>query len=314
MSTLEAGLGIALVGAIALNAGFVLQAHGAAAAPTLTIRHPLRSALALVSARRWAIGLGAGMAGWLLYLVALGLAPLSLVQAVSAGAVCLTVPIAAVVARARPTRAEGVGALIAAGGLAALAASLPAADGNRPAHPAALPLGLLAVAVILIAARAIVRPSASLGGLACGAGYGLGDVLSKLLLSRLPHHPGLVQVLTAPLLVPTLLCHAGAFLLLQRTFQLHGTRSTVTTVGTMTAAMNLLPIGAGVLLLGDPFPRQPLGAAVRLVAFAAVVLGARILAREQAAAEAEPGPERGAAPARATTPAIVAPHATTDVR
>lgn len=285
MSSLDLGLAVALVGAIALNAGFVLQAHGAASAPALRLARPLASAIALLSARRWAIGLAAGLGGWLLYLVALGLAPLSLVQAVSAGAVCLTVPIAAMVARRAPRRPEVLGAVVAAAGLAALAASMQTTTGNRAAHAAGLPLGVLAVAILVVAAWAIARPSPSLGGLACGLGYGLGDVLSKLLLSRLPSHPGLLQAATAPLLVPTILCHLTAFLLLQRTFQLHGTTSTVTTVGTMTAAMNLLPIAAGVLLLGDPFPHRAAGAAARLVAFAAVVVGARILAREQASAE-----------------------------
>ena len=84
--------------------------------------------------------------------------------------------------------------------------------------------------------------------------YGLGDVLSKLLLSHLPRHPGLAELVSAPLLVPTLLCHVAAFLLLQRTFQRHGPATAVAIVGTMTAAMNLLPMAAGVLILGHPFP------------------------------------------------------------
>jgi len=285
VSSVGLGLGVALVGAVALNAGFVLQAHGAADAPTLRIRHPIASSIALLSAPRWTLGFVAGMAGWLLYLVALGLAPISLVQAVSAGAVCLTVPIAAFIGRTRPTRSGTTGAVIAAAGLATLAVSMVTASGNRPAHASTLPLTLLSIGVVLVVGLALARPSASLGGLACGLGYGLGDVLSKLLLSRLPHHPGLLQVATAPLLVPTLACHTVAFLLLQRTFQLHGTRSTIATVGTMTAAMNLLPIGAGVLILGDPFPHGAVGASTRLAAFVAVVIGARILAREQASSE-----------------------------
>ncbi len=275
------GLGVALVGAVALNAGFVLQAHGAAAAPTLGLRRPLASAVALLSAPRWTIGFAAGIAGWLLYLVALGLAPLSLVQAVSAGAVCLVVPIAALAARARPSRAATVGALVAAAGLAALAASMRTATRNGPVHAATIPLALLAVAVLGIGGRALVRPSASLGGLASGLGYGLGDVLSKLLLSHLPRHPGLAELVSAPLLVPTLLCHVAAFLLLQRTFQRHGPATAVAIVGTMTAAMNLLPMAAGVMILGDPFPHGATGAIARLAAFAAVVAGARILARDQ---------------------------------
>ena len=75
----------ALGSAVALNWGFFVQ-HGAAGSlPPLTVRRPLHSLRLLFANRRWLAGFVAGLAGWALYIGALRLAPLSLVQAVSAG-------------------------------------------------------------------------------------------------------------------------------------------------------------------------------------------------------------------------------------
>ena len=57
--------------------------------PPLTLRHPLRSLLLLFSHRAWLVGFATGIGGWVLYVVALVLAPLSLVQASAAGGIGL---------------------------------------------------------------------------------------------------------------------------------------------------------------------------------------------------------------------------------
>jgi hypothetical protein len=80
---LAAGLVLALASAAALNWGYYAQ-HGAASSlPPLSVRRPLRSLASLFGNRRWLIGFWTGIGGWVLYVVALTLAPLSLVQACS---------------------------------------------------------------------------------------------------------------------------------------------------------------------------------------------------------------------------------------
>src|SRR6185312_13091355 len=87
--SVAAGLGVALASAAALNWGFYAQ-HGAASTmPALAIRRPLRSLRLLFTSPRWVLGFVTGLGGWALYVLALALAPLSLVQAVSAGGVGL---------------------------------------------------------------------------------------------------------------------------------------------------------------------------------------------------------------------------------
>src|SRR5438046_1079123 len=122
--SLALGLLLALGSAAALNWGLLAQ-HGAAASmPSLSVRRPLRSLRLLYSSRRWLVGFLTGIGGWALYVAALGLAPLSIVQATSAGGIGL---LALLVSRSGDvllSRREWAGVGAAVAGLALLAASL----------------------------------------------------------------------------------------------------------------------------------------------------------------------------------------------
>ena len=89
----QVGIILALLCALATNVGFLCKHRGAAAAPAVTFRHPLRSAGALFGARWFALGFAIATAGWVLHVAAMAVAPLSLVQAViSGGLVMLAYP------------------------------------------------------------------------------------------------------------------------------------------------------------------------------------------------------------------------------
>src|ERR671933_1872165 len=89
--TLELGILLALACAFATNLGFLYKYRGACAAPSVDVRHPLRSARALFRSRWFAIGMLVAVGAWVLHVGAMALAPLSLVQAViSGGLVFLT--------------------------------------------------------------------------------------------------------------------------------------------------------------------------------------------------------------------------------
>ncbi|HEY3612456.1 MAG TPA: hypothetical protein VGK92_02060, partial [Gaiellales bacterium] len=136
-------------------------------------------------------------------------------------------------------------------------------------------LAALGAAVALAGALALQRRSAALGGLAAGLCYGAGDVFGKALLVELPQHVTPTALLAAPLLYATAAAHGAGFLLLQRSFQ-HG--GAIASLGPLTAAANLVPIAAGILLLGEHVPSGAAALALRLGAFAAAVAGASILA------------------------------------
>src|SRR5205823_4825431 len=107
---LAAGLGLAIVSTVAISGGYALQHASASSLPALSLRRPLQSLQRLFGSGRWSFGFFAGIGGWALYVAALRLAPLSLVQATSAGGVGLLA-----LGNGRPGQRErlGVGAALA---------------------------------------------------------------------------------------------------------------------------------------------------------------------------------------------------------
>jgi enterochelin esterase-like enzyme len=257
---LALGLVLALTSAGALNWGYYAQ-HGAAAAlPPLSLRRPVRSLASLFGHRRWLAGFLTGIAGWVLYVVALLLAPLSLVQACAAGGLAILAALAGV-----RTRAEKLAVATSVAGLVLLAVSLVGTvTGTQHANLTEAAVWMLLSAVI---AAVVATPGAAVGlGTAAGVLYAAGDVGTKAAVSGGFHF----------WFVPALLaCHGLAFVALQLGFQ---RGSALTTAGLATLWTNALPIVAGMAVFGEPLPDGALGAA-RIAAFVAVVVGAALLTR-----------------------------------
>ncbi len=263
------GLTLALASAFALNWGWIAQ-HGAAhELPPLSLRHPLASLRSLFRDLAWLAGFVVGLGGWALYVAALALAPLSLVQAVSAGGI----GILAALARRRGeivTRRHWAAVALSGSGLLLLGVSL--AGGAVTAAPPGI--GALAAWLAVSGAVAALmtlqgsRLAAGAGlGVAAGTLYAAGDVATK------------AATFTGGwlVLVPlVLLAHGAAFVALQFGFQRGGA---LETAGTTTLLTNSLPIVAGILLFHEELPGGTLGL-VRLVAFASTVIGAAALVRD----------------------------------
>ena len=264
--TLGAGLLLALLSAFALNWGW-LEQHGATQElPALSGRTPTRSLRLLFGNRTWLVGFVVGLAGWALYVAALALAPLSLVQATSAGGIGI---LAALVHRrgVRVPRSHWAAVSVAVGGLALLGASL-AGGAKAVAHASpsavlAVLLGCGAVAAVAVLRGPFVSAAAALG-IAAGVLYGTGDIATKAATF------GGGWLVLVPVV---LLAHGAAFVALQFGFQRGGA---LPTAGTATLLTNALPILAGITLFHEHVPGGALGA-VRVVAFACVVAGAALL-------------------------------------
>src|SRR5213596_514974 len=78
---------LALASTTLTNVAYLREHDAAAALPALSLRRPLHSAHALLSDRSWLLGFALESAGFALYVAALALAPLALVQSVSAGGI-----------------------------------------------------------------------------------------------------------------------------------------------------------------------------------------------------------------------------------
>ena len=262
---LAGGLVLALASACALNWSYYVQ-HGAAAAlPPLSLRRPFRSLAALFGSRRWLVGFWTGIGGWVFYVVALTLAPLSLVQACAAGGLAILAALAGV-----RSRRERLAVATSIAGLGLLAISL-AGDVRPSQHASLRDAAIWMLASVALAALAagpaagLITRAAGLG-MAAGVLYAAGDVGTKAAVSG-GFHPAFVPALLA--------CHGLAFVALQLGFQRGGA---LTTAGLATLWTNALPIAAGMFVFGDPLPGGVLGVA-RVAAFAAVVVGAALLTR-----------------------------------
>lgn len=128
------GLVLAFASALVTNTAYSLEHDAAAALPPLSPRRPFRSARLLLGDPRWLAAFGAETAGWLMYVAALRLAPLALVQGVAASGVAV---LAFATARGHPSllaRREQLAVVLAVAGLTLLALSLA---GTTPSdeHP-----------------------------------------------------------------------------------------------------------------------------------------------------------------------------------
>ena len=149
---LAAALILSLLSATALQWGYLAQ-HGAARElPALSLRAPIRSLRSLFTDLSWFAGFAVGILGWLFYIAALALAPLSLVQGVSAGGIAVLAALAH--RRGDPmTRFQWSAVGVATVGLVLLAASL--AGGTTNAH-ATNPLDVVVWLVVGAAYFAII--------------------------------------------------------------------------------------------------------------------------------------------------------------
>jgi hypothetical protein len=283
---------VTLISACALNVGYLIEHSVASQLPPLSPRHPLRTARLLLSQPRWLLGFGIEASGWLLYVLALALAPLALVQATAAGGVGI---LAVMVARYRKvplTQLERLGVALSVVGLVLLGISLAGAHGEG-SNGSYLAVGVWVGASLvggLAAARLLPRfvSGGPAYGIATGVLFAAGDVSTK---AAVGGGGRLVFV------VALIGCYALGTMLLQAGFQ---RGNPLTTAGIATLFTNALPIVAGETIFAEPRPTGWLGV-VRVLSFGLVVAGAVALSRHQhgaaaAASEGQLGAVRGTAP------------------
>jgi hypothetical protein len=291
--TPQIGLALLLTVASAclINWGYLAEHAAASALPPLRARRPLRSLRLLLGSRRWRLGFASESGGFALYVVAVALAPLALVQAVAAGGIGVLALLAARTTRTRLEPRERAGVAVAIAGLVLLAVSLAGGSGHGEAgawYGIALWLGASVAAAALAIGWGIARASAgAVLGAAAGILFAAGDIATKVLVGGGDH------LAIAPAMVAF---YAAGTVVLQLGFQ---RGRALTTAGIATLGTNAIPIAAAMTLFAEPLPDGPLGV-LRVASFAAVVAGAVALAPRHAAAGGDGG-ETGSPPSGTTS-------------
>jgi drug/metabolite transporter (DMT)-like permease len=263
-------LSLALASTTLTNVAYLREHDAAAALPALSLRRPLHSVGALLTDRSWLAGFALESGGFALYVAALALAPLTLVQSVAAGGIGILAFASARFSRRRVGRRELAGALVSMVGLLALAVSLAGGSGEGGGGSTFEILLWLAASVgAAVIALAIGQRFGALAvaeGIAGGLFFSIGDISIKVATQG--------GARTA-LAIGAIVGYSLGTVFLQFGYQKGGA---LTVAGLAMLLTNALPIAAGTVVLGEAVPAGVFGG-VRLFAFAAVTLGAILLAQ-----------------------------------
>jgi drug/metabolite transporter (DMT)-like permease len=274
---LSLGILLAILCAFATNVGFLLKHRGACAAPAVSLKHPVASAVGLFRSKWFAVGMLVALIAWIFHVAALALAPLSVVQAVIAGGLVFLTVLAERYfgCSVGPRQWAGVG--LTALGLVLLAVTLPHSGGHHSYSQA----GMIAFESALLALGTFLVLSKKLGshehhgvmlGIAAGILFGVSDVAIKAL-TTIAGTEGLLGILVSPWLLSCVAASVIAFYASARGLQ----KGEAVPVITLTsAAANVTAISGGILVFGDPMPNDPVGIVLQSFAFVLVIVAAAL--------------------------------------
>ena len=272
----QVGIGLALVCAIATQLGFLCKHRGANCAPPVDLGRPLRSAVALVRSRWFAIGLAVTASAWVLHVLALAIAPLSVVQAVLSSGVVVLAVLGDRVFGCDVAPRQWLGIAMTATGLVLLVVTLPGHDGAQAAF--AMPTlvlfegAMLGVGALLVAGPRLGAPThhhGALLGAAAGTLIGVSDVAIKALTGIAAS--GALAVLASPALLVAVLTGLLAFLTSARAFQ---QGDAVPVIASTSTAANVTAILGGILVFGDALAGGTVVVVLQALAFVLVAAAA----------------------------------------
>jgi len=285
--SVQIGLLLAVATAFTSIVGFLYKQRGAVRSPAIRLRSPWSSTVALFRSRWWLLGIAIALGSWGLHVAALSLAPISLVQATIAGGLVLLTVVADRLFGFSVSRREWVGVAVTAAGLAFLAATLGSAgDGAHAAYDTTTLIAYAGVALMLgsILAAAAGRSRRPAIALAASAGllWGASDVSIKALSAGVGD--GIVAAALQPLSLVVLVASLVGLLVSARSLQIGGA---VPVIAVTAATANVVTIASGSIVFMEPMPSDPLASALRICAFAMVIVAAALTPAPVRAAETE---------------------------
>jgi drug/metabolite transporter (DMT)-like permease len=268
--SVQLGLIFALLTALGSIVGFFLKHKGAVQAPPVDYRHPLKSSIALFRNPIYTLGCVVATTSWGFHVLALGLAPISVVQATIAGGLVLITVVADRVFGHSVTRREWIGVALTAAGLAFLAATLEgtADAAHHEYEPAVLYTTIVSatLAGAVLASRSTSGPSLAISA---GLLWAASDITIKALTGKTDL--GVVGIVVHPFALIIVVLSLVALLISARSLQLG---PVVPVIALTSATANVVTIAAGPLVFQEPLPEEPLALLVRLAAFALVITAA----------------------------------------
>lgn len=274
--SVQLGLALAVLTALASIVGFLYKHRGAIESPAVDWHRPIRSSLVLFRSRWYVLGIVIAMVGWGFHVGALALAPISLVQATIAGGLVLLTVVADRFFGHHVTRREWIGVGLAAAGLAFLAATLEGgADSAHSDYETATLVSFVGAVAALGLAVAVAGHAGPRAGVLLGASAGMmwaaSDTAIKALSGNLDD--GAAAVLLNPLAAVIATASLAGLLISARSLQLG---PAVSVIAVTSVAANGITIAAGPIVFSDPLPQDSLALTIRILAFALVISAAAL--------------------------------------
>lgn len=280
---LAVGAFLAVVATVLINYGAFLQKKELANLPRIGSQSWTSTVRAFASDMVWLKAQGIQMSGTLMHSVAVGIAPLSVVQPINAAGVCLLVILAVtrLDEKASPVDWAGIGSIIA--GIILLGVTLIKTPGTTHAYRPVI-LWFFIILMLLVSLASLVAAfirkderASSFLGIGVGMLVGLTAILTKMAWVDLGNRwdeyrvAGLFYSSYFWLaLIVTVVC-----LVLFQTALQRG--SAIVVVPLVTGFSNLIPIVVGLIAFREPFPSGVVMVCLRLGSILLIIGGAVLL-------------------------------------
>jgi drug/metabolite transporter (DMT)-like permease len=278
------GVALALVAAIAYNAGLVLEKRALAALPTMDIRRPYLLLRTLITAPAWLVGFWCMVIGLGCQVLALQRLPISVAQPLQVSGLGVLVSLSWLVLGERVSGRDRwrLTAALLSVPLLGLSLGGQTGAGTTPVDPLWLSvvLGGSAIAAGLASANAFGsrrhRHRLNTGmpaGLATGLLYGMAGLALKALSSQLVHRGVWVALFASPYPYLVGVASAAGMVLFQIALQRHRASVVVPTSNLVGSCYVLV---AGTWLFHENLPADPTSLGLRLAGFAVTVVALAI--------------------------------------
>lgn len=276
----------AILGAITLNWAIYLQKKAVQALPEVEFKFSRHTIKAFVTNKPWLLAQSVNVTGFVLYSVALALAPVSIVEPIIASGVVLLAYLAIKHLGEKPRRIDYVAMGMSVLGVALIGVSL--AEGlpkDKLNHGWEIPVFagvIIGLAIIfpLIMRGSKARLSVGLG-ISVGLFFGMAAVFQRLLMMYLVNFKTHWELFFV-FLVCCICTYIPAFVLLQAALQ-KGMAIVVAPI--YNGLMEFIPIVVGMMALNESFPASNLLKVVRILAFVLILTGTVILSQRAEAEE-----------------------------
>jgi drug/metabolite transporter (DMT)-like permease len=258
------------------NLASLLKHRGCQDTRAVQIGRPLAGLRDLANSRWFVAGWGLAALAWGAHVVALSMAPISIVQAVLAGGAVMLAVLSQRLFGDPVGRRQWLALTVGAVGLVLLVVTLPRFHGSDSNFSAASIISFEGGLVLLAAGIALGHRTARMAsrrGVMRAVLAGLLFALAGIAIKALTGGSG-DWTTVVPLVLVTLTCGALAQYTAVAALQGGGA---IETIGLMGLVANAVQIVGGVLVFGDPLSPSPLGIILQGTAFAMVCLSALLL-------------------------------------